>query len=558
VQRPHRFRPGVLALREIRKYQRSTGLLLQRTPFQRLIKSIAHQFNSSLRFTTSSLTAIQEAAEYYLVGLFEDCQLCALHARRVTVMTKDLVDFGVVMADFVCTYAESLSLFPADLAAAALSFYRYLDPQNALRLLIQSPASSDSLPDLFPWLSIAVLLLLTFITALLAVKHRYAFWSRIYKIGSAQCCTATTVLATMLCVGTAAYAVVVNDYFYESYVRGECGVARVMEEAMRGNAQSGWIGLEEGVREAGGIVTFLEENFDNSTQETWGHSDWMPTAIPSISQELDYYYEKYYDMGVLSPNPLDDYFTKIKTYYTSHLGPPSHKDTFTGLILAEVNQKLKEMIKILTSIKDSAIMIDQSLDSHLESLNDSISDLDEFRAGMQTLSVKHAQWTYPRFSSTRSHWYTFTIAGLGLVLVPMIALLLVTWIALNEEWSKYQCLYAPCVLVSVLCVVVSVLLTEVIAMGLVMKDTCEILGEVETESGLYTYTEFLTPKATDFLNICLNKEGNLMSYLALDENLSFLGHLRLLRDKIKQMHMDVTALTNYRSLSINREFVPLI
>jgi len=106
--------------------------------------------------------------------------------------------------------------------------------------------------------------------------------------------------------------------------------------------------------------------------------------------------------------------------------------------------------------------------------------------------------------------------------------------------------------------VVSVLMTEVIAMGLVMKDTCEILGEVETESGLYTYTEFLTPKATDFLNICLNKEGNLMSYLALDENLSFLGHLRLLRDKIKQMHMDVTALTNYRSLSINREFVPLI
>lgn len=90
VQRPHRFRPGVLALREIRKYQRSTALLIQRTPFQRLIKSISYEFNSSLRFTTSSLQAIQEAAEYYLVGLFEDSQLCALHARRVTVMTKDL------------------------------------------------------------------------------------------------------------------------------------------------------------------------------------------------------------------------------------------------------------------------------------------------------------------------------------------------------------------------------------------------------------------------------------------------------------------------------------
>jgi len=81
-------------LREIRKYQRSTALLIQRTPFQRLIKSISYEFNSSLRFTTSSLQAIQEAAEYYLVGLFEDSQLCALHARRVTVMTKDLREVG--------------------------------------------------------------------------------------------------------------------------------------------------------------------------------------------------------------------------------------------------------------------------------------------------------------------------------------------------------------------------------------------------------------------------------------------------------------------------------
>ena len=568
VQRPHRFRPGVLALRDIRKYQKSTSLLIQKTPFQRLVKSLADQFDSTLHFTTSSLLALQEATEYYLVGLFADCQLCAAHARRVTIMLKDLtlarlirgetaeVAFGSrYMADFVCTYADALRLFTDDLTTAALGFYRYLAPDNYLRALIQSSGRSGSGPGLFPWIGLMVLVMLVVIAGLLAVKHRYAFWSGIYKIGSARCCTATTVLATMLCVVTAGYAVIVNDYFYESYIRGECAASRIIQHSLQGNNENGWIGLEQGVQEMQEIVQFLEENFDASTQSTWGASDWMTSAVPSISQELTYYYEKYYDMGVLSPNPLDDYFTKIKTYYTSHLGPASQKDTFTGLILTEINQKLRETIKTLTSIKDSAIVIDQSLDSHLELLSHSIEDLDGFKVALGELGGRHLVKVNERFENTKRQWYYFTLAGLGLVLVPMLALLLVTWISLNEEWTKYQCLYGPCVLVSCACLLTSLLITSVISMGMTMKDTCEVLGEVEQEKGLYEYEDFLTTRATDYLNICINKQGNLVEYLELDENLSFLGHLRLLREKIKMMHMDVSTLTKYRSLTINREFV---
>jgi histone H3 len=89
-KKPHRFRPGTVALREIRKYQKSTDLLIRKRPFQRLVREIAQDHRPDLRWQSAALLAMQEASEAYLVGLFEDTNLCAIHARRVTIMPKDM------------------------------------------------------------------------------------------------------------------------------------------------------------------------------------------------------------------------------------------------------------------------------------------------------------------------------------------------------------------------------------------------------------------------------------------------------------------------------------
>ncbi|KAH9758969.1 histone H3 [Citrus sinensis] len=75
---------------EIRKYQKSTELLIRKLPFQRLVREIAQDFKTDLRFQSHAVLALQEAAEAYLVGLFEDTNLCAIHAKRVTIMPKDI------------------------------------------------------------------------------------------------------------------------------------------------------------------------------------------------------------------------------------------------------------------------------------------------------------------------------------------------------------------------------------------------------------------------------------------------------------------------------------
>ena len=97
VKKHYRYRLGTVALKQIRQYQKSTELLIRKLPFQRLVREIAADSEiitsplcGKVRFQSAAIMALQEAAEAYLVGLFEDTNLCAIHARRVTIMQKDI------------------------------------------------------------------------------------------------------------------------------------------------------------------------------------------------------------------------------------------------------------------------------------------------------------------------------------------------------------------------------------------------------------------------------------------------------------------------------------
>ena len=91
VKKPHKYRPGTVALREIRRYQKSTETLIRKLPFQRLVREVMQDFTKEgMRLQSHALAALQEASEAYLVNLFEDTNLCAIHAKRITIMPKDI------------------------------------------------------------------------------------------------------------------------------------------------------------------------------------------------------------------------------------------------------------------------------------------------------------------------------------------------------------------------------------------------------------------------------------------------------------------------------------
>ena len=92
VKKPHKYRPGTVALREIRKYQKGVNLLIPKLPFQRLVQEVIDDMSNKkgFRLQSHALEALREASEAYLVDLFDDTNLCALHAKRITIMPKDM------------------------------------------------------------------------------------------------------------------------------------------------------------------------------------------------------------------------------------------------------------------------------------------------------------------------------------------------------------------------------------------------------------------------------------------------------------------------------------
>jgi histone H3 len=93
VRKPHHWCPGTVALREIQKFKKNTDLLIRKAPFQHLVREIVHNMSrkSDLRMQSTALLALQEAAEYFMVDIFSDTNLCAQHGKRVTIKVKDLV-----------------------------------------------------------------------------------------------------------------------------------------------------------------------------------------------------------------------------------------------------------------------------------------------------------------------------------------------------------------------------------------------------------------------------------------------------------------------------------
>ncbi|KAI5365459.1 Putative histone H3/CENP-A, histone H2A/H2B/H3, histone-fold [Septoria linicola] len=93
-RKKRRYKPGTVALKEIRRYQKSTELLVAKLPFSRLVRevciNVAPPGSEVTRWQSQAIQALQEAAEAFLVHLFEDSNLCAIHAKRVTIMQKDI------------------------------------------------------------------------------------------------------------------------------------------------------------------------------------------------------------------------------------------------------------------------------------------------------------------------------------------------------------------------------------------------------------------------------------------------------------------------------------
>ncbi len=86
----HRFRPGTKSLMEIRKLQKSDAPIISFLPFSRLVREIAQDFKDDVRFSDKAINGMRVAIESHLICIFEESNLTAIHAKRITVFPKDI------------------------------------------------------------------------------------------------------------------------------------------------------------------------------------------------------------------------------------------------------------------------------------------------------------------------------------------------------------------------------------------------------------------------------------------------------------------------------------
>lgn len=138
VKKTHRFRPGTVALRDIRKYQKSVDLLMRKAPFQRLVREVTQQIHPDLRFERGAIAALQEAVEAYLISLFGHTQIIAIRCKRVTIMPQDMAVVRYIRGEAPNLDLLSAAPLPPKPAFAATPFTKAVPaavPAAPLQLL---------------------------------------------------------------------------------------------------------------------------------------------------------------------------------------------------------------------------------------------------------------------------------------------------------------------------------------------------------------------------------------------------------------------------------------
>ncbi len=89
-KRSRHFGPGTVTLLKIRKLQKSTGLPITEAPFNRLVRNITQEHMRNVRFQAGAAKALQHVSEAFIIEMFEEAQLAALHAKRVRIIPNDI------------------------------------------------------------------------------------------------------------------------------------------------------------------------------------------------------------------------------------------------------------------------------------------------------------------------------------------------------------------------------------------------------------------------------------------------------------------------------------
>lgn len=414
---------------------------------------------------------------------------------------------------------------------------------------------NDIIKASMPWVAFAALAFGIFILAVVIkciscmccknrVKHRGDFIRNL--------CVFLSFLVTFLGLTCCAFIIHFSDSFYQGYQQVQCSAGRIPYVLGKGNLNFKWMGLDSASDNITYMRDFIKNNYTECTNQLWENTDWilnMPANFYTLTFD---YYNDYRTLQV--PNPNFNNNTDIMLSYISNLGPPGFASTNIGLISEEYNNTFEEVTFIFVALKVGTLAIEQETGSVLIGLNEAQKDVKTFKDGNNDVKDQIDNWIVDNKDNAMQGWRAFTM---GIILwgwfICIGVLLTVSAQALNKpNMASGLCFFW--IFAGIFSLIGFVACIFLISIGIVSEDSCGLLEELFTEKGLKEYTEVIPSDISDYMNACLNENGNIDKYFNLNETLSAFNATYKYYNELLTLPIN-EEMKNFTSITENQEMI---
>lgn len=403
--------------------------------------------------------------------------------------------------------------------------------------------ANDIIQASMPWIAFAGLALLAFIIVIVAqCVTSICCKNKIKKRGELfrNICTLSSFVLTFLALGCCAYVLHYSDAFYESFQQTQCSAGRIPYVIENGNLGYKWMGLEAIYENTTYIRDFLKSDYANYTNSLWQNTDWITLLPLNFYFLITQYYANYTLIQVPSPNFNSS--SSISLNYIYNLGPPSSSSTQTGLIFEEYKDTFGEVLIIIYALKNLTLEAEKETGTIILGLNEAEKDIKQFRKGNNEVMGHIDDWIINNQDTVRDSWKGFTmVIVIWGWLIGIGAILTIASQALDTpRLAKGLCAFW--IFTGLFSIIGFVLCIALLSAGIVTVDTCGLLDELFTKEGLEEYSDIIPDEIVDYLNACLNENGNIDKYFSLNQTLSIFS-------QTEQYYLDLQNLTISSSMS---------
>lgn len=414
---------------------------------------------------------------------------------------------------------------------------------------------AESLLDaVIPWIAFACLALLIFILAIIirfikavCCKSKVKLRSDMIK----NICVGFFFIVTFLSMGCCAYIIHYADSTYQSYMQLQCTSGRIPYGLLNGNLKENWLGLSRAHDDLNRLVDIIETNYTILTQVLWDDTNWLETAPNDFSNALNRYFNNYSDSKVASPNPLGS--SNVELSYINNLGGPNKINTYTYAINTEYNTRIYSSYLVFSEFKAADIYSTTQIDTVIDGINSAQKSLDQFIKGNKEVNDNIESWIVDNRKDAKDGWRIFSLVHVLIGwFICVGTLVTISAQALNKpKLANGLCCYW--VFAGLFSVFGFILCTALLSFGIVSNDSCGLIGSLMTPDGLKDYTVIVPDYIYEYMNICLNGDGDIDAVLGLNETFEDYAQLLKAEDYIYTQLGINSELEDFESISTNWE-----